>query len=114
MVFLIGCVEGQLPHTRTTDPRASEAVAGDLDEERRLFYVGITRARDRLYLSAPRQSMLRGKAVEVARTRFMEELPAEHIQDYVREDDREFTIEELSGLAGDLRRSLYGDETPAG
>ena len=60
-----------------------------------------------------RRNMLRGKAVDVAPTRFMEQLPTQHVRDYVREDDREFTIEELSGLAGELRRSLYGGETSA-
>jgi superfamily I DNA/RNA helicase len=102
VVFLIGCIEGQLPHSRTTDPRASEAVAGDLDEERRLFYVGITRARDRLYLCAPRRRMLRGKTVDVAITRYMDELPSAHVQSYEREEDRDLTSEELGALARDL------------
>ena len=75
MVFLIGCIEGQLPHSRTTDPKAHEAAPVDLDEERRLFYVGITRARDRLYLTAPRKRMLRGKTVDVTPSRYMDELP---------------------------------------
>jgi superfamily I DNA/RNA helicase len=114
VVFLIGCVEGQLPHSRTTDPGEREAVAADLDEERRLFYVGITRARERLYLSAPRRTMLRGKAVDVTPTRFMDQLPAQHIKDYEREEEKELTIEELSSLAAELRRKIHGNEAPAG
>jgi superfamily I DNA/RNA helicase len=99
VVFLIGCVEGQLPHSRTTDPKAHEAAAVDLDEERRLFYVGITRARDRLYLSAPRKRMLRGKAVEVTQSRYMDELPAEHVRNYERPEDEVLSFKELGKAA---------------
>jgi DNA helicase-2/ATP-dependent DNA helicase PcrA len=102
VVFLIGCVEGQLPHTRTTDPKASAAVAGDLDEERRLFYVGITRARDRLYLTAPRKRMLRGKTVEVTPSRYMDELPAQHVESYERAEKKILTPAELRSLAREL------------
>jgi len=109
VVFLIGCVEGQLPHSRTTDPKATEAVAGDLDEERRLFYVGITRARDRLYLSAPRQRMLRGKVVDVALTRYMDELPSAHVQNYEREPDADLSFEELGALTRELLKKHHGD-----
>jgi len=106
VVFLIGCVEGQLPHSRTTDPKASEAVAGDLDEERRLFYVGITRARDRLYLSAPRKRMLRGKSVEVTPSRYMDDLPTEHVQTYERVVEQDLSFAELGSLARELRKQL--------
>src|SRR5690606_34342822 len=44
-VFLLGCVEGVLPHSRTTDPKITEASPTDVEEERRLFYVGVTRAK---------------------------------------------------------------------
>ncbi|WP_306465511.1 3'-5' exonuclease, partial [Salmonella enterica] len=44
-VFLIGVEEGLIPHQRTLDVKASDAMAQDVEEERRLFYVGVTRAR---------------------------------------------------------------------
>jgi superfamily I DNA/RNA helicase len=50
-VFIIGCEEGTMPHKRVAAPRISDAIAGDIEEERRLFYVGITRARDQLYIT---------------------------------------------------------------
>jgi DNA helicase-2/ATP-dependent DNA helicase PcrA len=81
-VFLIGCVEGQIPHARTTDPKASEAGPADLEEERRLFYVGVTRARNRLYLSWPAQRSLRGKVTEQTRSRYLEELPEASVEVY--------------------------------
>src|SRR5207248_2634980 len=79
-VFLIGCVEGQLPHSRTTDPKVSEAVATDVEEERRLFYVGVTRARDRLYITRYRRRMLRGQRIELTPSRFLDGLPEEHVE----------------------------------
>jgi len=83
-VFLVGCVEGQLPHARTTDPKVTDAAPTDVEEERRLFYVGVTRARERLYVCRPRARSMRGKATPLAPSRFLEGLPedaVEHIED---------------------------------
>ena len=77
VVMLIGLNEGTLPHLRTIDPKASEAAPTDVDEERRLFYVGVTRARDRLYLSRFLRRELRGKEVPTSPSRFLTGLPAE-------------------------------------
>jgi superfamily I DNA/RNA helicase len=81
VVFLLGCVEGLLPHTRTTDPKVSEAAPTDVDEERRLFYVGVTRAQDRLYLLRPGRRMVRGKVTALAPSRFLEGLPPGSIEE---------------------------------
>ena len=89
-------------------------MAGDLDEERRLFYVGITRARDRLYLSAPRRRMLRGKTVDVALTRYMDELPTAHVQNYEREEEADLSFEELGALTRELLEKHHGDPASAG
>jgi DNA helicase-2/ATP-dependent DNA helicase PcrA len=109
VVFLIGCIEGQIPHSRTTDPKAQDAGAVDLDEERRLFYVGITRARDRLYLTAPRKKMMRGQAVEVTPSRYMDELPDEHVQEYQRPEKQELSMDELGDAARELRELLQAN-----
>ena len=101
-----GCVEGQLPHSRTTDPKAHEASPPDLDEERRLFYVGITRARDQLYLTAGRRRMLRGKTVDVTPSRYMDELPVEHVQEYTPPESELLSQEELGTAVRALRESL--------
>ena len=101
-VFLIGCVEGQLPHSRITDPRAHDAATVDLEEERRLFYVGITRARERLYLVAPRRRTLRGKTVDVTPSRYMDDLPANHVEDYERPEEQEMSAAELAASVRQL------------
>jgi DNA helicase-2/ATP-dependent DNA helicase PcrA len=80
VVFLIGCEEGYLPHARTIDTRATdvaESGTADIEEERRLFYVGVTRAREKLHLSRARSRVLRGKAVPRTPSRFLLEIPAD-------------------------------------
>ncbi len=72
-VFLVGLDDGILPHSRSFDePEAME-------EERRLFYVGITRAKDRLYLLRAIQRGGRGMAEETYPSRFLDNIPAELI-----------------------------------
>ena len=74
-VFIIGVEEGTLPHRRVAAPRASDAIAGDLEEERRLFYVGITRAREQLWLTRSAGRIDRGREIARPPSRFLEELP---------------------------------------
>ncbi len=69
-VFLTGLEEGVFPHSRTlTEPE-------ELEEERRLAYVGITRAIDRLYLTYAARRALFGNTYAYPKSRFIEELPA--------------------------------------
>ncbi len=67
-VFILGCEEGVFPHSRSIDE-------GNLEEERRLCYVGITRARERLYLTYARRRSLFGGADHNLPSRFLDELP---------------------------------------
>ncbi|MCS6898610.1 MAG: UvrD-helicase domain-containing protein [Myxococcales bacterium] len=76
-VLIIGVEEGFLPHTRTTDPRATAATDQDIEEERRLFYVAITRAREKLWISRCKYRSSRGKPVARTPSRFLQELPPE-------------------------------------
>jgi DNA helicase-2/ATP-dependent DNA helicase PcrA len=68
-VFITGLEEGLFPHEN-----AAQEVDG-LEEERRLMYVAITRARKRLYLSFSQTRMLHGQTRYNVRSRFLEELP---------------------------------------
>lgn len=70
VVFIIGCEEGMFPHSRALDE-------GEEEEERRLCYVGITRARERLYMTSARsRRMFGGQAEATVPSRFLDELPA--------------------------------------
>lgn len=68
VVFIVGVEEGLLPS------RNSLMEPGGLEEERRLFYVGITRAMDRLYLTAAENRMQYGKTNSCEDSRFLEEI----------------------------------------
>jgi ATP-dependent DNA helicase Rep len=81
VVFLIGCEEGYLPHSRTLDARATDAAPQDIEEERRLFYVGVTRARERLFLSRTRARILRGKPMARVASRFLLGVPPEMLEE---------------------------------
>jgi DNA helicase II / ATP-dependent DNA helicase PcrA len=80
-VFLCGLEEGLLPHSGRGfddpggEPRADGAP--NLEEERRLCYVGITRARERLILTRAAQRMKRGKAIPRTPSRFLDDIPEE-------------------------------------
>ena len=70
IVFMIGCEEGVFPHSRALDE-------GGLEEERRLCYVGITRAERDLYLTSARSRTVFGARGFGAPSRFVSEIPAE-------------------------------------
>jgi DNA helicase-2/ATP-dependent DNA helicase PcrA len=69
-VFIVGCEDGAFPHMRALEE-------GGEEEERRLCYVGITRARRRLYLTWARERSLFGRSERNLPSRFVDELPAE-------------------------------------
>src|SRR5919202_3524399 len=69
VVFLVGLEQGLFPNFRSMDDPAS------LEEERRLCYVGITRAQEQLFLSHARERRLYGNREPAVRSQFLEELP---------------------------------------
>lgn len=81
-VFIIGMEEGVFPHSRAFQDN------DELEEERRLAYVGITRAEKQLFLSCARMRTLFGRTTANAPSRFLEEIPEELKEDTVKESDR--------------------------
>ena len=79
--FMIGLEEELLPHARTLQPQATDGVdadhATDISEERRLCYVGITRAQRKLYLTRACTRITRGRQVPRTPSRFLLEIPDE-------------------------------------
>jgi superfamily I DNA/RNA helicase len=106
VVFLIGCNEGQLPHSRTTDPKVTEASPTDVEEERRVFYVGVTRARDRLYICRPEVRLFRGEQQKLVASRFLNDLPADAIEEYSRKEVEPLDFNEMADLGRDFLARL--------
>jgi len=75
-VFVVGLEEGLLPHSRSL----AEASGAGLEEERRLAYVGMTRARDTLHLSWARSRQVFGQRRLTEKSRFLDELPEELLE----------------------------------
>ena len=72
-VFMIGCEEGVFPHMRSLEE-------GNLEEERRLCYVGVTRAKQRLWMTFARRRSLHGGRGHNLPSRFLREIPDELVE----------------------------------
>ncbi len=75
VVFLVGLEEGLFPHMRSVES------PDGLEEERRLCYVGMTRARQHLHLSHAESRRLHGRETRAVASRFLSELPADCVQE---------------------------------
>jgi DNA helicase-2/ATP-dependent DNA helicase PcrA len=79
MVFITGLEERIFPHARSVDDDSA------VEEERRLCYVAVTRARTRLFLSRVRRRRLSGQELPGVPSRFLRELPMEGVEQIVME-----------------------------
>ncbi len=120
VVFLVGLEQGICPHIRSlNDPLA-------LEEERRLCYVGITRAQEQLFLSYTRERFVWGSRETKIPSQFLQELPPELISTNVKATQRKVTTQskktlgqskapinaELGYAVGDrVRHSNFGEGT---
>lgn len=93
-VYLVGFEEGWLPHVR------DESEGVNLEEERRLTYVGITRAQRRLIITSAKKRLSRGKPLPRRPSRFLQEIP----EDYL-EGGREGCVDEGERQRVETRRS---------
>jgi DNA helicase-2/ATP-dependent DNA helicase PcrA len=73
-VFIAGCEDGVFPHSRAIEE-------GSLEEERRLFYVGVTRAMRQLYLTHARRRAVFGAVTYGLRSRFVDEIPTDLLEE---------------------------------
>jgi superfamily I DNA/RNA helicase len=103
-VFIVGLEEGILPHARSLTGEDAGDYADPLAEERRLLYVGITRARQRLGLSYCLNRRRGGSALTVLPSRYLEEIPAELIE--VRATGTTLTPEESTSLRTNFFSSM--------
>ncbi len=94
-MFIVGMEDGILPHNRSIESVDEE----EMDEERRLCYVGITRAKKRLYLLHASMRSLWGRAEPQVPSRFLEEVPANLLSGTVnRQGRRESVIAATRGM----------------
>ena len=103
IVFLVGLEEGFLPHTRSI-------AEGTKDEERRLLYVGITRAQDNLTMTYCSKRIKWGQETGCQPSSFIGELDDEHL-DHTSYDDilgAEPSSDELDNFFGNLKGMLDG------
>ena len=98
IVFIIGCEEGIFPHSRSLDE-------GSLEEERRLCYVGITRAMRDLTFTYARRRSLYGTEHYGLRSRFLDELPLELTD---RDEDFAAPLTHSGSGSGSIRRAITG------
>ena len=90
VVFITGLEEGVLPHSRSMDD------AEELAEERRLFYVGLTRAKDRIYLFYTFRRTFYGESSVSAPSRFLADIPVELTSGGTAGERRRETVTEAS------------------
>jgi superfamily I DNA/RNA helicase len=102
VVFLVGVEEELLPHARTLYPQGPDVEGtADVSEERRLAYVGITRARERLYLSRALARQKHGRDRPRVPSRFLEEIPADLVT------RRDLVVEARSAVGKDELRGFF-------
>ncbi|MCK4798395.1 MAG: exodeoxyribonuclease V subunit gamma, partial [Spirochaetes bacterium] len=94
VVFIVGVEEGLLPHHKTL------MESGNIEEERRLFYVAITRARERLFLSYPKIRIKFNELINKTKSGFIEELP----QDILQEINLENELKDRNNFEALLKR----------
>jgi DNA helicase-2/ATP-dependent DNA helicase PcrA len=96
MVFIVGLEDGVFPHLRCMGSVES------MEEERRLFYVGVTRARDQLYLTGAAYRSLYGNLKMAPESRFIRDIPREYLQVITPEGPTAGEGMEERGRAGGL------------
>src|SRR5699024_11857049 len=101
IVFVTGLEDGTFPHQR------SLADASELAEERRLAYVALTRARERLYLTRAAVRTTVGLPNEVPASRFLADVPPELVHDE-REEAAPATLRGASAISGGIHATGAG------
>ena len=118
VVFMVGLEEELLPHARTLNPQATDVLdadhAVDVSEERRLAYVGITRAQRKLYMTRACMRTSRGRAVQRTPSRFLLEIPDEllEVKDLAEEARQKVPTDEVRSFFANL--ALDDSFAPAG
>ncbi|MBD3346147.1 MAG: AAA family ATPase [Chitinivibrionales bacterium] len=103
VVFLAGLDNSVMPSLRSVEE-------GKIDEERRLFYVGMTRAQKRLVLTYPATKVYRAKMVKVVPSQFLHEIPGEFLDGALGEKEKEDYQSYVTDFFAGMRAKLGGGE----
>jgi len=99
VVFITGMEEGLFPSSRAFNDEEQ------MEEERWLCYVAITRARQQLYMTYARQRMIFGNTVEGIPSRFLDEVPQELLEGIGEPDDNDSSLSKRTEKAASINRS---------
>jgi len=103
VVFVAGCEDGLIPHARSL-----EEGDGNVEEERRLFYVAITRARKRLLITACKQRRRNAMPVDCVPSPFLAEIPAGLLT--WREEEADLSEDEQAGVWANVHKMFTSTE----
>ncbi|MCI5830387.1 MAG: 3'-5' exonuclease [Treponema sp.] len=106
VVFIAGAEEGLMPHAHAIEEGGDAAV----EEERRLFYVAVTRARNRLLISACRQRRRMSSTVECEPSRFLDEIPSNLVE--YHEPSKEVNEETAHELLQNMLKNMAKPRVP--
>ncbi len=106
VVFIAGAEEGIMPHARAVEDGGDAAV----EEERRLFYVAVTRARNRLLISSCRFRRKQTATVECEPSRFLDEIPANLVK--YHEPSKELNSEDAHELLQNMLKNMARPRVP--
>jgi len=106
VVFIAGAEEGLIPHERSMGEGEENEDAGNIEEERRLFYVAITRAREKLFITSCQKRRRLQNTVDCSPSPFLDEIPKELVKyhekesDVIDEDQADKFMEQMKAIFG--------------
>jgi DNA helicase-2/ATP-dependent DNA helicase PcrA len=98
VVFIAGAEEGIIPHKRSIEDGAGDSGPNPVEEERRLFYVAITRARDKLYISSCKKRRSRQELCDSLPSPFLSEIPPQLVEQYQEEIKADVSAEDFFSM----------------
>lgn len=111
VVFIAGAENGLLPHEKSIekhDKNEDEDEAGNIEEERRLFYVAITRAREKLYITSCRQRRRMQNTVDCEPSPFLSEIPQDLIKYHEKAEVSKIADDEQAEKFISQMKSMFG------
>ena len=106
VVFIAGAEEGLMPHARAVEEGGDQAV----EEERRLFYVAVTRARDRLLISSCVNRRKMNATIQCEPSRFLDEIPEQLVKYHER--PKELNAEQAHELLQNMLKNFARPRVP--